>query len=61
MNTNSMNTLINGGIKHVMKHVTAFANDMKLLQFERTTKLLEKQLTLEATSQFAIKSVEKHS
>ncbi len=54
-----MNPLINGGIKHVMKHVTAFANDMKLLQFERNTKLLGKQLTLDATSQFAIKSAKK--
>jgi hypothetical protein len=59
MNTNSMNPLINGGTKHVMKYVIAFANDTKLLQFEKNTNLLEKQLTLEATSQFAIKSAKK--
>jgi len=44
-----MNPLINGGIYHVMKHVTTFANDTKLLQFEKNIKLLEKQPTLEAT------------
>jgi hypothetical protein len=51
-----MNPLINGGIKHVMKHVTAYANDTKLFQFENNIKLLEKQLILKTTSKFAIKN-----
>jgi hypothetical protein len=50
-----MNPLINGGIKHVMKHVTEYANDTKLLQFEKNIKLLEKQPTFKTTSKFAIK------
>jgi len=43
-----------------MKLVTAFANEMELLQCEDNIELVEKQLISKATSQFATKSGKKN-
>jgi hypothetical protein len=42
-----------------MKHVTTFANDTRLPQFENNSELLEKQPTSKATSQSTTKSSKK--
>jgi len=63
MNPNFMNTLINGGIKQVgtfVKLVTAFANEMELLQCENKIGLVEKQSISKATSQIATKGGKKN-
>jgi len=43
----------------IMKHVTTFANDTRLPQFENNSELLEKQPTSKATSQSTNKSSKK--
>jgi hypothetical protein len=42
-----------------MKHITTFANDTRLPQFENNSELLEKQPTSKATSQSTTKSGKK--